>query len=254
MKKHISPLTIITIILVSFMFLSISYAGFTDNFEINGSITTNEDLHSLNLIAHWKLDECSGTTTYDSSAYQHHGFTYGAVPTCTEYIFNGETDYIEVPDDDSLDFTTNITILVWLEAVSWENPDPPYNVVQIIDKGEHETQKAFGIYAYNDNLHFRINKQTAADISAELPSLDEVHLIAATYNQYEGIIRLYVDGELKAEKNYDVEIEINNQPIYIGNGVLREYYFNGYMYDVRLYDKAFSITEIEEQYLGGIPD
>jgi hypothetical protein len=60
------------------------------------------------LVAHWKFDEGSGTTAYDS-ANDHHGTVYGAQWTTGAYdgalSFDGVDDYVGVPDADSLDLT-----------------------------------------------------------------------------------------------------------------------------------------------------
>jgi hypothetical protein len=79
-------------------------------------------------IAHWKFNEGTGTTTYDSTEYYNHG-TLGdgtcepGSGTCPTWIpgkygpalqFDGSDDYVNVPDSESLDVEEEITIDFWV--------------------------------------------------------------------------------------------------------------------------------------------
>ncbi len=208
-----------------------------------------------NTVALWHFnnnndEEEEEGTAYDETANENNGtLNYGTGGSNTSYAdmwtsgkyknalsFDGTDDYVKVSDSDSLDITDEITIEAWIKADIWENPDAPIDVRNILDKGEHNSGKAYGLYSYNGKLHFRINKTSAADVSSDLPSLGEWHHIAGTYDGVK--IKLYIDNVMTAEKNYSENISINDEPLYIGAGVNRDYYFDGVIDEVRISDIA----------------
>jgi hypothetical protein len=83
---------------------------------------------TASLIAHWTLEETTGTTAYDS-ADSHHGTHVGA-PTIMQagkvdsycYYFDNN-DWVSVPDHDNLDFTSgeDFSIFLWYKSSSGTN-------------------------------------------------------------------------------------------------------------------------------------
>jgi|GEM_PF-5129142 len=69
------------------------------------------------LVAFWPMDETSGATVADMSGHHLDG-TAGGTTIITGQVgnarsLNGTSDYIEVPDNDLLDLTDEITIMLW---------------------------------------------------------------------------------------------------------------------------------------------
>jgi PKD repeat protein len=93
----------------------------------NGTVTGTSDVTvALGSVHyhHWRLDETSGSTAYDSVGGDH-----GAVTGCTmnqtgkvgkSYWFDGSNDYIQVPDNDTLDFSSgnDFCILAWINTTA----------------------------------------------------------------------------------------------------------------------------------------
>jgi len=104
--------------------LSVSYSMWTQNLEIEGNVTTMEDFNYLCLEGYWKLDETTpSTTATDSSMNQNDGTVYNAIWTPAQGIggclyFDNDEDYVNVPDDDTLDITDEITVLSYNEILS----------------------------------------------------------------------------------------------------------------------------------------
>jgi len=61
------------------------------------------------------MDEKTGQTAFDHSAYSNHGTAYGAVPTGLGWVFDGD-DYIDCGSDESLDIIDEITIEAWVKT------------------------------------------------------------------------------------------------------------------------------------------
>jgi Concanavalin A-like lectin/glucanases superfamily len=79
---------------------------------------------SSGLNAWWKFEESGGTTASDSSGNGNAGALIGS-PTFTSAgklggarIFDGSTQYVDVPDSASLQITSTFTISFWMKAAS----------------------------------------------------------------------------------------------------------------------------------------
>jgi len=71
--------------------------------------------------AHWKFDEGSGPVAYDSAGINHGviygpNWTTGAIGDALD--FDGTDDYVEVPDSNVLDITSEITLSAWIKPAS----------------------------------------------------------------------------------------------------------------------------------------
>jgi len=71
------------------------------------------------LVAHWKLDEGSGNTVYDSSTSGNDGTFAGDPQWVAGYYggaleFDGTDDNIDCGNDDSLNITDEITLSAWI--------------------------------------------------------------------------------------------------------------------------------------------
>ena len=83
------------------------------------------------------LTEDTGDIVYDHSGNGNNGKVYGAVlERRLPFIgrkFDGEDDYIEVPDSPSLDITDEITIMAWVK------PNDLTDIGVIVCKGDQYT-------------------------------------------------------------------------------------------------------------------
>ncbi len=201
-----------------------------------GAINMNmsaTDSYPTNIVAYWKLDEAIGSTAHDETSNHNDGILSGG-KFGNALEFNGIDDYVDVPDSASLDITTAITVEAWVKADTWDNyySSSTLNVCNILDKGEHQTAQAYDLYSYQGALHFRINKQSQGASSTGLPSIGVWHHIAGTYDGID--IKLFVDGVQVGIRNQEGPVKTNTYPLYIGNGVDRQYYFNGLIDEVRI--------------------
>lgn len=259
-NKPILKLGVIFIILIfSLGLLSASYSSFTDQKTTYGQYNIAEDIYYLCLEGYWPFDENEGDIAYDQSINQNNGslqpdilfgpsWDLGKIDYALD--FDGINDYVTISDHPSLDITDEITIMTWVNADTWDNPGASLNVRNILDKGEHESTRGYTLYSYKQSeedfkLHFRLNKENNADVSTNLPNTDEWVYIAATYDGE--FIKLFINGDKAAEKPYTDPIQTNDQPLYIGGGVNRDYWFDGTIDEVKIYSCA--LTEIEIEYI-----
>jgi len=213
-------------------------------------------------ICHWRFDEGQGDIAYDSAG-DNHGTIYGAQWT-TGWLdgalsFDGIDDYVEVPDNNSQQITTNqITACAWIKL----NEDVGNTQDRIICKQEngvtHWVLTVFGegyypgctgnqlVFHDSDGMHFY---EICVSPTNLIPN--QWYHVAATDNA--GQIRIYLNGELdeSCDDGYGIP-PIINAPITIGNVMTRrwgpQFFFNGKIDDARIYDRALSAEEVQEIY------
>lgn len=183
--------------------------------------------------------------------------------------------YIEVPDSQSLDISTAITIQAWVYINKFPT-DPPvdahhYNM-QVFQKSGNQTYHAYalpilgdaGVFAGDGTLQARkfgleltVNGQWSSGMwsNTELQEQTWYHLTAI----YDGSeVKLYLNGQLDASYPLTGEIEINDKPAAIGaygfnpftSGWVQDY-FNGTIDEVQIFDRALSASEIAAAYNAG---
>ncbi|UCD13343.1 MAG: type IV pilin, partial [Thermoplasmatales archaeon] len=86
------------------------------------------------VVGMWHFDTGSGTIAFDSSGRDNHGTLYygpqwiTGVNGTTALSYDGIDDYVEVPDDPSLDITDEITIEAWMKPL--ENSEGYYGQIK----------------------------------------------------------------------------------------------------------------------------
>jgi len=95
-----------------------------------GIVLVNANLvQSTGPIAHWKLDESSGTTAVDSEGGHDGALSNGPVWTSGQdngaLEFDGVNDYVDLTSDAELDdvFLGGATVMAWIRPTSWGESD-----------------------------------------------------------------------------------------------------------------------------------
>jgi beta-lactam-binding protein with PASTA domain len=216
------------------------------------------------LIAAFGFEEASGTTVIDSSATPING-TLGGGTTAPTRVLTGKFgramsfdggDNINVPDGAAtkLDLTNGMTIEAWVNPSSmngWES-------VAYKDRGAAGTGLlSYALYAHDGGAstppagYVRTSAggpdRGIQGGTARLPLNTWSH-IAVTYTTAVGgsTLRFYVNGALvNTVTGPNQNIVAGNQPLRIGNSnaVISEG-FNGLIDEIRIYNRALSLTEI----------
>jgi flagellin-like protein len=199
----------------------------------------------------WHFDEGSETTTYDNSGNGNNGtlvngptWTSGKIESAVN--FDGTDDYVSVPDADSLDFTTAMTVMAWVKldditADHWVASKSGY-----VD-GEFATWR-IGYISWSGFV-FLFREWDGVVSSTTFPTTGTWYHIAATYDGSH--TKIYVNGVLEGTLAYSTPIEVTDYPLYIGSGSWAEtpeLFFDGTIDEVRVYDRALSAVEISDIY------
>ena len=189
----------------------------------------------------------------DSSGYNNHGERNGAgwtaegdTPSGKGYAlsFDGVDDYVEVPDDDSLDLVSSFTISTWVYKKGVGNYNPSgifgrsYNLFFWWYEGG-----TIRLYVWN-----LLGNAKALPFSNEpVPENQWVNLVLI----YNGInFLLYQNGELIGNISYDEGMRSSNQSLYIGREPYNRH-FNGLIDEVRIYEEALTTAQIKKLYAEG---
>ncbi len=159
---------------------------------------------------------------------------------------DGAGDYVDCGNDSVFDITDEITVAAW---VNINIVDEDWQI--IVAKGDSAWRLSTDQAEYR--FHFAICGEPWENLvsgSTEVNS-GEWHHVCGTYDG--GMIRLYVDGVLDANKVCTDEIPTNSYNVYIGeNSEATGRYWDGLIDDVAIFDHALNTDEINQlRDLGG---
>lgn len=197
------------------------------------------------LVAAYGFEEASGTAVTDSSTAGNPGaIGGGAVRSASGKFgraidFDGVNDIVSVPDSNSLDLTTGMT----LEA--WVNPDTVSSWRTAILK-ERPGEISYSLYANTSSARVQAEILTGADISTNAaPQLQTgvwTH-IAATYDGT--ALRLFRNGVQVASTATSGSMQTSALPLRIGGNQIWGEYFDGRIDEVRVYNRALTAAQIQ---------
>ncbi|MBE2295870.1 MAG: hypothetical protein IAF00_13015 [Phycisphaerales bacterium] len=211
------------------------------------TITTksNATSTSAKLVAAYSFDDGSGNTVTDLSGQGNHG-TLSGVRWSTRgksgkaLYFNGNS-WVTIKDSASLDLSTGMTLEAWIYPTSamkgWRSvllKEQANGLVYALQANSNANQPSFGIRI--DGIH-----QSLAG-GPWLTRGQWAHL-AATYDGTTQ--RFYVNGSEVAHRRISGFIETSNGVLRIGGNSIWGEYFNGYIDEVRIYNRALSVGEIQ---------
>jgi len=203
------------------------------------------------LMAWHRLDEGFGTTTQDSSGNGNFGTLIGGPLWRAGHIgagslqFDGADDEVEVPYSPKLNRADTFTVLAWINLAPGGTGHRA-----VVSCRDDFPARGYILYVQPDNTPslWIGYGYTNAWYSATGPALTDsqwIH-VAGTYD--DGTLRLYVDGVEEAEATAATYGVNTTQELLIGagsnEGPTHDYFFQGPIDDVRIYDRALSQSEI----------
>jgi hypothetical protein len=195
------------------------------------------------LVAAYSFDAGSGTILADVSGNGRTGTISGATWTTGRYgsalSFDGANDWVTVADATSLDLTTGMTLMAWV------NPTALSGWRSMILK-ETSEGLAYSLYASDGSRPASYIGTTGGEVSTAgtttLPLNTWSHLAAT----YEGTtLRLYVNGTLAGTRTTTQAILSSTSPLRLGGNAVWGEYFQGKIDEVRIYNRALSQTDVQ---------
>lgn len=228
----------------------------------NRALSSEEVADIYGLVGHWKLDETSGTTAYDSSGMEDHGAHNGGVSINVAGSGSGElavaAEYDGIDEDTDLparryDFSRGFATSMWVKATQTLTAYSPF-----INLANGANQEEIWVGWVNSSVGFQLYLSDTVDGSS-LKTIEDnqdfaanswVHFIAMV--DEDGNATLYRDGiETKSGFNTSLPKSVNRSLNRIANSVYVEH-VPAAMQDVRVYNRPLSNEEIES-LSGGVP-
>ncbi|MHB2154055.1 LamG-like jellyroll fold domain-containing protein [Calditrichota bacterium GD2] len=216
--------------------------------------TTPNPIPTDGLIAYWPFNGNAN----DESGNGNDGEIIGGVSSVKDRFgnnnkaleFNGVDGFIQVPNSQSLQFTTNqISASAWIYIDEWfyqdtirfapiisKENDTPENSVSSTDYEMLIMDDSIGIwpfrqFAYSFNLH-------------------KWYFVAFSWDGNK--LDFYLDGNKKESDTFNSILQLTNRPLHIGANLhLGNEYLDGILDDIRIYNRALNASEIKNIFHEG---
>jgi len=155
-----------------------------------------------------------------------------------ELYFNGDNNYVTIPNDSSLNITENITLESWIKFEVGGSMQP-----RIISKGPDGSGYEL-LTSNTDEFRQIIFRSAPGNLQSQsMLQADIWYHVAVTYDGTQ--IKMYLNGELNSSLNGSGNLEVNTIPLYLGQKSTSAWdKYKGLMDEVRIWNCARSAEEI----------
>ncbi len=223
------------------------------------------------LVGHWTFDgkDMPLGTVRDVSSQGNHGSMVD-MATSTSRIagkvgqgikFDGIDDYINIPDGDTLDGFTNTTVALWI------NPSSLSGSQQLVNKYEPTgDQRSYTLVFENSGIirWAFSNDGTSGTFgdwdtdSTVITSTGTWYHVVITHQDAANNVDIYINGsEVASTLKTGSVTSIHSGTAELSLGIYKPTLvnpFNGYMDDVRIYNRALSSEEVRRLYEIGVSE
>ena len=272
----IELLVVIAIIGVLTSIVLVSTQGLQGKARITKTLEFGQSVnHTLGAYAvgWWTFDEGSGTQAQDNSGYGNNGTLTNFVSP-NGYVddtphkaigrgtgkyalsFDGVNDYVDAGNAASLLVTGEVTLEAWVKISSPSEDEA--RIAGNEDGGGYAKANGYGfsVWKSNNNLYFYLgdgtgNFQPAININYNAYYGSWHHIVGTAKNQE--TLKIYLDGVLVSTKNFPYNISPGSNNFIIGRRAgFSGYFTTGLIDEVRIYNRALSLTEIQKHYAEGL--
>ena len=160
------------------------------------------------------------------------------------FSFDGAGDHIAIPDSQNLDITDEITIEAWI------HPATPINGYILSKQEDTGPSGAYSILVSDDVNGFdsRFNGTT---FRSSFTHFNQWSHVASTYSSSAGEVKNYINGVLLDTFSHTGLISITNDPLQIGRRLPNNFFFNGLIDEVSIFNRALTEAEIKAIFEAG---
>lgn len=200
----------------------------------------------------------------DSSGNGNNGTVNGATLTTdrfgnpnSAYSFNGTSNYIVVPDNNTLDITNHFTLSAWINIADYSVETTNDPVSTIFGKPRQSGwATGYALDAFSNPVH----KSDASFLGSigltekSVTPLNQWVHILCTYDSIS--LKFYINGILDTAYKTNFSLPNYSTPLYIGTQFIPtsttwNRFFKGVADDIRIYNRALDSTEVSSIYHEG---
>lgn len=225
------------------------------------SATTQASVGSGGLVGWWKLDEGTGTVAADSSGRGHDGTLVNGPTWVAGRIgsgalsFNGSSTYVNIPASPDFNVYDEFSVSAWVYSTNSTRVTAVGRAVNNLWHLWVLEQINTGTGTARFDMEY-VTRDEVGDLAHRAVgpgySLNTWHHVVGVKSAGDDIVRIYVDTVAGANSSAVTEADptdLDNVPITIGaRRNTPDEVWNGYIDDVRFYDRAISLAEITALY------
>lgn len=200
------------------------------------------------LVAAYGFNEGTGSTVTDKTGNGNNGSIFQATwYTTGKYgkalAFDGSNDYVSVPDSNSLDLSTGLTLEAWVRPTSSSG----WRTVMMKENG---SELAYAMYSRENTNRpsgwIRTNPTSGSSKSVAGTSGLALNTWTHLTTTYDGSnLRLYVNGSLVRTQATTGTLYSSSNPLKFGGNAVWGEYFAGQLDEIRIYNRSLNQTEIQ---------
>jgi PKD repeat protein len=197
------------------------------------------------LVGAWAFDEASGTTTIDRSPSGNTGTVSGATRTAAGRFggalsFDGVNDWVTVPDANSLDLSSGLTLSAWV------NPAVAGSAWRTVLMKERSGGLSYALYGNSDSGQPSGHVSTPSETNTKGTSALPVGVWSHLATTYDGTtLRLFVNGVQVSSRALIGSIPADTGVLRIGGNSVWPEWFRGLIDEVRVYSRAQPAAELQ---------
>jgi uncharacterized membrane protein len=226
--------------------------------EIQEEMNSSRPVHRDGLVAAWSFNELDGWKTFD----QHHRVK----GKCGDAMsFDGSNDYVEIPDDNNLDFNNiDFSLELWVK-IEGNLGSKQVAIMKKTPVGDvSDTYTNYNLYIQSDGcsdpnmIMFQAGNGNTNAIVCSSGEINDTnwHHIVVSFSASENTVSFFVDGLLDSTKSFTIDPVSNNYPLIIGKhgsvGNDGGYFVNGTIDEVRIYNRTLTADEVYRRYQAGL--
>lgn len=225
--------------------------------------TQTQSILYQDLNAYWRFERGKGDKIIDS-INENAGTIYGASWTEGKFagglIFDGEDDYVQMEDSESLDIVEKLTITAWVKLDKIDTGRQILLQKKALDMSDKFTNYSFYLQWTQDLLAFQLGngKRRVGFLSNRgIKTADKWHHVAVTFSERDGQVKFYIDGEPAGTDSVTLKPIANEGPLIIGKYLSKDisrFPLHGIIDELRIYNRALTQTEIKELYQTPLPE
>ena len=196
----------------------------------------------------------------DASGNGNNGAVIGALPaddrdgnSNSAYSFDGEDDYIVVPDANSLDFgSNNFSFSFW---VKYSSQAGGYDdIAAVYMKSEYNEPKTGTAFILEQPVNGRVQFRTSSNnplssVGGGLNQNEWTHFVSLRESN---VLKLYINGQLDATLEVPIDNVTNDKALFFGGhqSDMLAQKLSGLLDDIRIYNRALNADEVTSLFEG----